>query len=83
MSGAVAAKPLTMTSREIAELVESRHDNVRVTIDRLAKRGLVSVTATQEPLPGGGKPTTIYHVNQRDSYVIVAQLSPRIHSPTG
>nr|WP_233101624.1 phage antirepressor KilAC domain-containing protein [Variovorax sp. IB41] len=66
-----------MTSREIADLVESRHDNVRVTIERLAEKGLVSFTATQEPTPGGGKATSVYLVNKRDSYVIVAQLSPQ------
>lgn len=29
-----------------------------------------------EPTIGGGKPTTIYHVNKRNSYVVVAQISP-------
>lgn len=38
ISGGSAA-PLTMSSREIADLVDSRHDNVRVTIERLAERG--------------------------------------------
>ncbi|WP_275287203.1 BRO family protein [Halomonas elongata] len=65
-----------MSSREIAEVVEARHDNVKITIERLGCKGLVTFTATQEPTPGGGKPRTNYHVNKRDSYVIVAQLSP-------
>jgi phage regulator Rha-like protein len=64
------------SSREIAEVVESRHDSVKTAIERLGCRSVVTFTATQEPTPGGGKPVTVYHVNQRDSYVIVAQLSP-------
>ena len=67
---------LTMSSREIAELVEVRHDNVKRTIERLEAKGLITFTPMEEPTPGGGKPVTVYHVNQRDSYVIVAQLSP-------
>jgi phage regulator Rha-like protein len=43
------ANEMTMTSREIAELVESRHDSVKRTIETLRNRGLVrfsqSVTA--------------------------------------
>ncbi|MCY1229507.1 Phage antirepressor protein KilAC domain protein [compost metagenome] len=67
---------VTMTSREIADLIESRHDNVKRTIERLAERGLVAFTPTEESTPGGGKPTTVYRVDKRDSYVVVAQLSP-------
>ncbi len=70
------SKQLTMSSQEIAKLVESRHDNVKTTMERLAKKGLITFTATQEPTEGGGKSTTVYHVNKRDSYVVVAQLSP-------
>jgi len=76
--------PLTMSSREIAELLaddgEPRHDNVRVTIERLAKRGAISHPASQDrPFTDAqGKPRTekIYLVGKRDSYVVVAQLSP-------
>lgn len=66
----------TMSSRVIAELVGSRHDNVRASMICLRNKGLITVTETQEPTPGGGKPVTVLHVNKRDSYVVVAQLSP-------
>ncbi len=65
-----------MSSREIAEVVEERHDNVKRTIEMRLAHGTVTVTQTEEPQPGGGKPTMVHHVKQRDSYVIVAQLSP-------
>lgn len=68
--------PLSMSSQEIALLVEKRHDNVRRTMDSLYEKGLIAVTQFEEPTPGGGKPVTVYHVNKRDSYIVVAQLSP-------
>lgn len=67
---------LTMSSREIAELVESRHDNVKTTIERLAARGVIKLPATQEVKNHLGQTVSEYHVGKRDSYVIVAQLSP-------
>ncbi|SHO54377.1 phage antirepressor KilAC domain-containing protein [Vibrio quintilis] len=68
---------LTMSSREIADLVQSRHDNVKISIKTLALKGLISFTETKEnPTTQGGRPATVYNVNKRDSYVVVAQLSP-------
>ncbi|PWR24578.1 phage antirepressor KilAC domain-containing protein [Zavarzinia aquatilis] len=69
---------LTMSSREIADLVEKRHDNVKRTIQTLAERGLVRFTQFEETSHGGAgaRPVEVYRVGQRDSYVIVAQLSP-------
>ena len=65
----------TMSSREIAGLVESRHDNVKTTIERLAARGAIASPAMQEKATAG-RPVVEYLVGKRDSYVIVAQLSP-------
>ena len=69
----------SITSREIAELVESRHDNVRVTIERLVERGTIALPASQEKATGG-RPSLEYvfsgEQGKRDSIVVVAQLSP-------
>lgn len=65
----------TMSSREIADLVESRHDNVKIAIERLAARGAIASPAMQEKSTAG-RPVVEYLVGKRDSYVIVAQLSP-------
>ncbi len=73
---ATSNQPLTMSSREIAELTGKRHDNVRRTIESLWDLALISVTQSEEPTVGGGKPTKIYHVNEEDSYIVVARLSP-------
>lgn len=74
----LAAAMVTMTSREIAELVEKRHDNVARTIETLAERGVIALPQFEEvPNPGPG-PAMVrqFRICKRDSYVIVAQLSP-------
>lgn len=73
-----AAGAPSMSSREIADTLEVRHDNAKRTMERLAKRGVITVTPMEEPTKGGGKLTTVYLVNQRDSYVVAAQLSPEM-----
>ena len=76
MTPPAADAPLTMSSREIAELVKSRHDSVKRSIERLGLMGLVSFTPSVEKVETGGRPAIEYLVGKRDSYVIVAQLSP-------
>ena len=69
-----------MSSREIAELVQSRHDDVKRSIDRLVVRGVIRVPPMADfgyinnlGLQCTGKE---YLIEKRDSYVVVAQLSP-------
>lgn len=69
-----------MSSREIAELLGSRHDKVKQSIDRLIARGTIvqpPVGDEQEP-DSLGRPRSlkVYLIGKRDTYVIVAQLSP-------
>jgi phage antirepressor YoqD-like protein len=68
-----------MSSREIAELLESRHDNVKLSMERLAVSGVISFTSSQETSHegAGARPVLVYLVNKRDSYVVVAQMSPK------
>lgn len=70
----------TMSSREIAELVESRHDSVKRTIERLAESGAIVrpplVDEQTHDELGRPRSVSVYAVGKRDSYVIVAQLSP-------
>jgi phage regulator Rha-like protein len=75
MKGLSIHAPITMSSREIADLVESRHDNVKRAIERLAERGVIKLPPLEE-IPTATKPLSAYLVTKRDSYVIVAQLSP-------
>ena len=50
---------LTMSSREIAELVEKRHDNVKRTIETLVARGVIASPQSEEK-PTDGRPVTEY-----------------------
>lgn len=67
-----------MSSREIAEVTQKRHDNVWRTIESLHGKGLIGLPQFEEvPNPGPG-PLCIkqYLIGKRDSFVVVAQLSP-------
>ena len=70
--------PITMSSREIAELLETRHDSVKRTMERLSEASLIRFTPMVETSHegAGARPVEIYQVDERDSYVVVARLSP-------
>lgn len=67
---------LTMSSEEIADLLGARHDSVQRTIQRLALKKVIPLPPTVEKPATGGRPGLVYHVSKRDSYVVVAQMSP-------
>ncbi|MDR0736021.1 MAG: phage antirepressor KilAC domain-containing protein [Zoogloeaceae bacterium] len=73
-----ADHPLTMSSFEISRLVESNHADVRRTIERLANRGVITLPPLAEVSNDGLGPKTIsvYNLCKRDSFVVVARLSP-------
>ena len=73
----------SMSSREIADLVSVRHDNVRRTIETLAERGIISLPQFEEVKIQRERraETVMVYVfsgeqGKRDSIVVVAQLSP-------
>jgi phage regulator Rha-like protein len=69
----------TMSSKEIATLTKKRHDNVKRLIEDLAEGGFVHPQSEDEwsnDKLGRPRATRVYNVGERDSYVIVAQLSP-------
>ncbi|NEI71037.1 hypothetical protein GR212_15770 [Rhizobium lusitanum] len=74
----LAADTLLMSSREIAELLDVRHDSVKRTMERLAQKQLVRFTPLVETSHSGAgaRSVEVYRVDERDSYVVVAQLSP-------
>jgi len=69
----------SITSREIAELVDSRHDSVKRTIERLVESSAITSPPMVEK-PTAGRPVSEYVFSgdrgKRDSIVVVAQLSP-------
>lgn len=65
-----------MSSREIAELTGKRHDNVKRTIDTLVGDRVISSPQIEEYPASVGRPGKHYLIGKRDSFVVVAQLSP-------
>lgn len=72
---------VSMTSQEIADLVGSRHDNVKASIERLAINGIIQLPATQGVKNHLGQIVANYifigEQGKRDSTIVVAQLSPQ------
>ena len=66
---------ITMTSREIAELIGKQHSNIKISAERLAESGVIGTLATQE-FTHNGNSYTEYLLCKRDSLVLVAQNSP-------
>ncbi|WP_126965793.1 phage antirepressor KilAC domain-containing protein [Xanthomonas arboricola] len=75
----IAGDAPAITSREIAELVEKRHDNVKRTIETLVQQGVIASPQIEEK-PTAGRPAADFvftgEQGKRDSIVVVAQLSP-------
>lgn len=71
---------LTMSSRQIADLVEKRHDNVKRTVETLVERGTIVRPQIEDEQDtdaiGRSRTTSVYRLDERSSYIVVAQLSP-------
>ena len=72
----ITTSALTMSSQQISELVDSRHDKVKQSIERLAERGAIQLPPLGEVKNHLGQAVSVYRVCKRDSFVVVAQLSP-------
>ena len=59
---------LILSSREIAELVESRHDNVLKTVRRLISEGVVFGNDTPTPTPQNGQTYTEFKLDSRNPH---------------
>lgn len=66
---------LTMTSRQIAELIEKQHANIKISAERLAEKGVIGTLAAQE-FTHNGNVYTEYLLNKRDCLILVAQNCP-------
>lgn len=69
-----------MSSREIAELTGTRHDNVKRTIESIVAKGVIACPQIESVQELGGNnrryTTQEYRLDKRTSYIVVAQLSP-------
>lgn len=67
--------PRTMSSREIAELVEARHNDVIATIERLFSKGLLRSSRKTRRESTGGRPIEVYDLIERDTHMVVSGYS--------
>lgn len=67
--------PVTMSSREIADLLEKQHSHLKISAERLAEKGVIGTLATRE-FTHNGNVYTEYLLNKRDSLILVAQNCP-------
>lgn len=65
----------TMSSREIAELVEARHNDVVATIERLFAKNLLRSSRKSRREATGGRPVDVYDLIERDTHLVVAGYS--------
>lgn len=75
MNVSVAIDAITMSSREIADLCEARHNDVVSTIERLFEKGVLREsrkTPRRVQPEGGGRPTEVYDLTKRDTLVVVS-----------
>ncbi|WP_368921321.1 Rha family transcriptional regulator [Comamonas aquatica] len=68
-------QPLTMSSREIADLVDARHNDVVATIDRLFAKGLLRSSRKTRREETGGRPIDVYDLTERDTHLVVSGYS--------
>lgn len=65
-----------MSSREIAELVKSKHGDVKRSAERLVGAGILTAPLAQFDFEHNGNTYQEYRFNKRDSLILVARLSP-------
>ncbi|MFM5587692.1 phage antirepressor KilAC domain-containing protein [Aeromonas rivipollensis] len=84
LTGPLNGGDVTMTSLEISELVDSRHDNVKRAIDRLVSKSVIQLPPMEDcgRINGLGinQSFSVYvftgKQGKRDSLIVVAQLCP-------
>lgn len=71
---------LTMSSREIAELLDARHDSVKRSIERcIVSRAIAFTPLVEASFTGSDGRTqygTVFSLDKRSSLIVVAQMSP-------
>lgn len=66
----------SMTSIEIADLLDARHDSVKRSVERLVNAGVIHLPPMVEDKGIQGHSVKCYILPKRDTFVVVAQMSP-------
>ena len=78
-----SSNAVTMSSREIAEVCGTRHNQVVETIERLFENGVLreSRKTTRAYRPAaGGRPTEVYDLTKRDTLVVVSGYNDEVRA---
>ena len=70
-----SAASATMSSRDIADICEARHNDVIETIERLINKEVLRIgrnTARLHVPEGGGRPTMVYDLEKRDCLIVIS-----------
>ena len=67
---------LTMSSEQLAELLNLRHDNIRQAAINLESNGVVSFT--EKSVKGNGRPKQVLQFDKRNSMVMAAKLNDKL-----
>lgn len=67
-------KSLTMSTREIASLLNKTHSNIKISAERLAEKGTIALQGSH--FEHNGNSYNEWLLNKRDSLILVAQNSP-------
>lgn len=66
---------MTMGTREIADMLGKRHDNIKASAKKMADSGVI-LTPAEQGFTHNGNEYTEFRLNKRDSIILVAQNSP-------
>lgn len=66
---------LTMSTREVADILGKQHSNIKISAERLSASGVIGTLAMQE-FEHNGNRYTEYLLGKRDCLILVAQNSP-------
>lgn len=66
---------MTMGTREIADMLGKRHDNIKASAKKMAEAGVI-LTPVEQGFTHNGNEYTELRLNKRDSIILVAQNSP-------
>lgn len=74
MNQLIVTQDLTMSSREIADLLGRQHSNIKISAERLAEKGTIALQGSK--FEHNGNWYNEWLLNKRDSLILVAQNSP-------
>lgn len=76
MNQLITATHLTMSTREIAQLLGKQHSNIKISAERLAENGIIALQDTPYIHEQNGQTYYEYYLSKRDSLILVAKNCP-------